>query len=272
MQDEELAYGLRSVAGPVTGAGRPASSPGSTSRSRRATGRPSGSCASCSRPLLETCARDLGAAGRRSVPSRDAARLPKLLPASLDDDQRARVRRDRRWPARAGPQLFRLVDDDGRLEGPFNAFLLQPRLGMALQAARQSPSATRPRCRPCPGGRDPGRRRRARDSAFELARARGGGPPRRTHRRRAGGRARRAATTSCRRTSGLVAGTARQLLADAATSTTRATRDAVDALGRCRAVRAAHPRRLLRALALQLRVFRVPGTTGLTLPDARDML
>lgn len=34
----------------------------------------------------------------------------------------------------AGPQLFRLTDDDGRLEGPFNAFLLQPRVGGPLQA------------------------------------------------------------------------------------------------------------------------------------------
>jgi 4-carboxymuconolactone decarboxylase len=30
--------------------------------------------------------------------------------------------------------LFRLADSEGRLEGPFNAFLLQPRLGSALQA------------------------------------------------------------------------------------------------------------------------------------------
>jgi alkylhydroperoxidase family enzyme len=37
-------------------------------------------------------------------------------------------------PRAAGPQLFRLVDDEGGLEGPFNAFLLQPRLGLALQA------------------------------------------------------------------------------------------------------------------------------------------
>ena len=33
-----------------------------------------------------------------------------------------------------GPQLFRLTDEAGGLEGPFNAFLLQPRLGSALQA------------------------------------------------------------------------------------------------------------------------------------------
>ncbi|MFC6612695.1 carboxymuconolactone decarboxylase family protein [Amorphoplanes digitatis] len=30
--------------------------------------------------------------------------------------------------------MFRLVGADGGLEGPFNAFLLQPRLGLALQA------------------------------------------------------------------------------------------------------------------------------------------
>jgi 4-carboxymuconolactone decarboxylase len=33
-----------------------------------------------------------------------------------------------------GPQVFPLVDRDGALEGPFNAFLLQPRLGFAVQA------------------------------------------------------------------------------------------------------------------------------------------
>jgi 4-carboxymuconolactone decarboxylase len=61
-------------------------------------------------------------------------RLPKLLPASLDDDQHAVYDAVAGGPRAAGPQLFRLVDDDGGLEGPFNAFLLQPRLGMALQA------------------------------------------------------------------------------------------------------------------------------------------
>jgi 4-carboxymuconolactone decarboxylase len=61
-------------------------------------------------------------------------RLAKLSPASLDDDQRAVYDAVAGGPRAAGPQLFRLVDDDGGLEGPFNAFLLQPRLGMALQA------------------------------------------------------------------------------------------------------------------------------------------
>ena len=32
------------------------------------------------------------------------------------------------------PRAVDLVDEDGRLEGPFNAFLLQPRLGGPLQA------------------------------------------------------------------------------------------------------------------------------------------
>jgi 4-carboxymuconolactone decarboxylase len=61
-------------------------------------------------------------------------RLAKLLPGSLDDDQRAVYDAVAGGPRAAGPQLFRLLDDDGGLEGPFNAFLLQPRLGLALQA------------------------------------------------------------------------------------------------------------------------------------------
>lgn len=67
--------------------------------------------------------------------SRDAEpRLAKLAPSSLDADQRAVYDAVTGGPRAAGPQLFRLVDDEGGLEGPFNAFLLQPRLGLALQA------------------------------------------------------------------------------------------------------------------------------------------
>ncbi len=62
------------------------------------------------------------------------ARLAKLLPGALDEDQRAVYDTVAGGPRAAGPQLFRLVDDEGGLEGPFNAFLLQPRLGQALQA------------------------------------------------------------------------------------------------------------------------------------------
>jgi 4-carboxymuconolactone decarboxylase len=61
-------------------------------------------------------------------------RLGKLFPHSLADDQRSVYDAIAGGPRAQGPQLFRLVDDDGGLEGPFNAFLLQPRLGNALQS------------------------------------------------------------------------------------------------------------------------------------------
>jgi 4-carboxymuconolactone decarboxylase len=63
-----------------------------------------------------------------------AARIPKLEPAALDEDQRALYDAIAGGRRAQGPQLFRLADSQGRLEGPFNAFLLQPRLGSALQA------------------------------------------------------------------------------------------------------------------------------------------
>jgi 4-carboxymuconolactone decarboxylase len=62
------------------------------------------------------------------------SRLRKLAPATLDDEQRAVYDAVAGGPRAQGRQLFRLVDPDGGLEGPFNAFLLQPRLGDALQA------------------------------------------------------------------------------------------------------------------------------------------
>jgi len=61
-------------------------------------------------------------------------RLAKLVLNELDDDQRAVYDAIAAGPRAQGPQLFRLVDDQGRLEGPFNAFLVQPHLGAALQA------------------------------------------------------------------------------------------------------------------------------------------
>jgi 4-carboxymuconolactone decarboxylase len=61
-------------------------------------------------------------------------RLSKFSPADLDDDQRAVYDAVARGRRAEGPQAFRLVDQDGRLEGPFNAFLLQPKLGFAWQA------------------------------------------------------------------------------------------------------------------------------------------
>jgi len=63
-----------------------------------------------------------------------STRLPKLPPESLDDAQRTVYDAIAGGRRAQGTQLFRLVDADGGLEGPFNAFLLQPRLGHALQA------------------------------------------------------------------------------------------------------------------------------------------
>jgi 4-carboxymuconolactone decarboxylase len=64
----------------------------------------------------------------------NASRLPRLSPTELDEDQRAVYDTIIGGPRASGPQHFGLVDDDGRLEGPFNAFLLQPVLGDRLQA------------------------------------------------------------------------------------------------------------------------------------------
>src|SRR5581483_3243700 len=63
-----------------------------------------------------------------------APRIPKLAPSDLDAGQRALYDAIAGGRRAQGPQRFRLTDADGRLEGPFNAFLLQPRLGSALQA------------------------------------------------------------------------------------------------------------------------------------------
>ena len=62
------------------------------------------------------------------------ARLPKFEPPALDAEQRSLYDAIAGGRRAQGPQLFRLADAEGRLEGPFNAFLLQPRLGSALQA------------------------------------------------------------------------------------------------------------------------------------------
>jgi alkylhydroperoxidase family enzyme len=66
------------------------------------------------------------------------ARIQKLAPALLDEEQRSLYDAIAGGRRAQGPQLFRLTDEDGRLEGPFNAFLLQPRLGSALQALGSS--------------------------------------------------------------------------------------------------------------------------------------
>jgi 4-carboxymuconolactone decarboxylase len=61
-------------------------------------------------------------------------RLAKLSPADLDEPQRALYDNIASGPRARGPQLFALTDNAGGLEGPFNAMLLSPPLGGALQA------------------------------------------------------------------------------------------------------------------------------------------
>lgn len=58
----------------------------------------------------------------------------RFTPAQLDADQRALYDAIVGGPRASQTNSIALVDDAGRLEGPFNAFLLQPALGQALQA------------------------------------------------------------------------------------------------------------------------------------------
>ena len=60
-------------------------------------------------------------------------RLAKLSPDVLDEDQRRLYEAITAGPRARGRQAFELVDEAGALEGPFNAMLLQPALGSALQ-------------------------------------------------------------------------------------------------------------------------------------------
>jgi 4-carboxymuconolactone decarboxylase len=62
------------------------------------------------------------------------ARLQKIPVSLMTPDQRALYDAIAGGPRAAGPQVFALVDSDGQLEGPFNAMLLSPQLGDALQA------------------------------------------------------------------------------------------------------------------------------------------
>jgi 4-carboxymuconolactone decarboxylase len=61
-------------------------------------------------------------------------RIKKLTPAQLNPEQRAVYDAITGGRRAQGRRAFSLVDEAGGLEGPFNAFLLQPTLGSALQA------------------------------------------------------------------------------------------------------------------------------------------
>jgi 4-carboxymuconolactone decarboxylase len=61
-------------------------------------------------------------------------RLSHPTPDQLDADQRALYDEIAGGPRSAGPQLFELVDRQGRLNGPFGIMLHSPAVGSALQA------------------------------------------------------------------------------------------------------------------------------------------
>jgi 4-carboxymuconolactone decarboxylase len=61
------------------------------------------------------------------------SRLAPLTPDELDPDQRALYDTIVSGPRSQGPQHFALTRPDGSLTGPFNAFLLSPSVGGALQ-------------------------------------------------------------------------------------------------------------------------------------------
>jgi 4-carboxymuconolactone decarboxylase len=62
-----------------------------------------------------------------------SARVPRLRPEQLNDEQRQLYEELLRGPRGKGRQLFALADADGVLTGPFNAMLTSPRVGTALQ-------------------------------------------------------------------------------------------------------------------------------------------
>ncbi len=61
-------------------------------------------------------------------------RLHNPTPEELDPEQRALYDEIAGGPRSAGPQLFELVDEQGRLNGPFGIMLHSPAVGGALQA------------------------------------------------------------------------------------------------------------------------------------------
>jgi 4-carboxymuconolactone decarboxylase len=61
-------------------------------------------------------------------------RITRLRPHELDEAQRALYDKIAGGPRARGGSPFPLTARDGALEGPFNAMLLQPALGEALQA------------------------------------------------------------------------------------------------------------------------------------------
>src|SRR5215469_12111400 len=60
-------------------------------------------------------------------------RLPWLAPEALSEDQRKLYDLIVGGPRGKGPRAFPLTDETGRLNGPFNAMLVSPEVGTAVQ-------------------------------------------------------------------------------------------------------------------------------------------
>jgi 4-carboxymuconolactone decarboxylase len=60
-------------------------------------------------------------------------RLPWYAPHDLDEPAKALYDRIACGPRARGPQAFDLADERGRLHGPFNAMLISPEVGSAVQ-------------------------------------------------------------------------------------------------------------------------------------------
>ncbi|MCW4386240.1 carboxymuconolactone decarboxylase family protein [Salinibacterium sp. SYSU T00001] len=78
------------------------------------------------------------------------SRIHRFTPDELEGDRRAAYDSITGGPRARGPQHFALTAADGSLNGPFNAMLLSPRLGLALQslgAAVRYETALSPRVR-----------------------------------------------------------------------------------------------------------------------------
>jgi 4-carboxymuconolactone decarboxylase len=66
------------------------------------------------------------------------SRLEPIPPTTFSPEQRALYDAITTGPRAQGPQHFDLTDPDGSLVGPFNALLLSPELGTALQGVGAS--------------------------------------------------------------------------------------------------------------------------------------
>lgn len=62
------------------------------------------------------------------------ARLRRLAPGDLSEAQLEVYEAIAGGPRATGPRAFALADDEGRLRGPFNAMLLSPPVGNAVQS------------------------------------------------------------------------------------------------------------------------------------------